>query len=492
MLYSQRKQTLIIDEIIKEQQKMNDIIKQLRQIIDDRQGNLDDESIKTYIIYDFFLENMGYDKRHCDFKTPLLANNAGILVKIDKNHSLAIGIKNSSDELTMQDIAEIKSNVTNLGHEYAILTNGTEYMLLNFKIECASINGRDIAYSNIVFWFDINKSKGSGLTELKYFDYLRCENIYGNETTRFFVDIAQYKVWKMNAGLAETSWAPYQSTLYNYYDYISKKNCKYQNIYKTMTESDFEAFISARKRTGKQTSIKTIANNHSHIYDMLVIMKDNGKISHFNFEEKRNKSLENFDQTKDKKIPYHMGCEEIDSAIETYSGKRNSTRNIIIYLMCATLGMERSQVLNVKWSDFDRDFKHIIIDNRKINLHEMMQRYLEIYREEQGENSEYVFALESNNGNHKQLNESTVNDVFNALGKANQNKEIFSPKFVKRCLIVSMFYEGYSIDDIVYVTGMDMKNLEKDITKDMIVERKKTRDKGIIDWARLYGGRLGK
>ena len=70
------------------------------------------------------------------------------------------------------------------------------------------------------------------------------------ETTNFFADIAQYKIWKFEDGLSELSWVAYQSTLYNYYDFIAEKYKKYQGIYGRMSEDDFEEFIYTRKRNG--------------------------------------------------------------------------------------------------------------------------------------------------------------------------------------------------------------------------------------------------
>ena len=49
-----------------------------------------------------------------------------------------------------------------------------------------------------------------------------------------------------------------------------------------------------------------------------------------------------------------------------------------------------------------------------------------------------------------------------------------------------MFYDGYSIEDIIYVTNIDMKNLTKYITTEMIVERRK----GTMNWSKLYDGIL--
>ena len=90
---------------------------------------------------------------------------------------------------------------------------------MNFNISSQPVISGDTLKSNIVFWFDIFKDKGKELTDLQYFSYLSYEKLYDTETTNFFTDIAQYKVWKVEDGLSELSWVAYQSTLYNYYDF---------------------------------------------------------------------------------------------------------------------------------------------------------------------------------------------------------------------------------------------------------------------------------
>lgn len=78
--------------------------------------------------------------------------------------------------------------------------------------------------------------------------------------------------------------------------------------------------------------------------------------------------------------------------------------------------------------------------------------------------------------------------MFNEFRKDTEHKEIYSPKYLKKCLILSMFFDGYSIEDIIYVTNTDMKNLAKYISTDMIIERRGED----IDWTNLYGGILNR
>ena len=153
--------------------------------------------------------------------------------------------------------------------------------------------------------------------------------------------------------------------------------------------------------------------------------------------------------------------------------------------MCVTLGMERSEILNMKWENFDSDFKHINLYGRKIELNNMLKRYLQLFQKEQGRKKGYLFVA-LYNGKYKKVTESTINDVFNEFKKVEEYGDAYSPKFLKNCLILSMFYDGYSIEDIIYVTNIDMKNLAKYITTEMIVERRK----GTMNWSKLYDGIL--
>ena len=462
-------------------------IKQLRTVFNKWKNESREEHIRFHVILNKFLPLMGYDTENCKLEEKISKGFCDIIVPIKDKITLLIEVKNGEHKLTNNDIAQVKNYASGRGQEYALLTNGQEYVLLDFKLDIGPVNTGDVLKSNVVFWFNIFENKGKNLTELQYFEYLSLENLFLRGTTKFFSDIAQYKIWKFEEGLSERSWSAYQSTLYNYYDFIAKKYNKYQGVFERMAEDDFEEFIRTRKRNGVQSSIKTVGNNHTHIFDMLYLMKKRGKIQHFNFEENRNKSLESFLETENKKIPRRLRDTDISKAIDMYSCKRNSTRNIVIFLMCVTLGLERSEVLNVKWEHFDNSFKYINVHGRKIELHNMLKQYLELFQKEQGRKKGYLFVA-LYNGKYKQINESTVNDALNEFGNIEDLETGYSPKYLKGCLIVSMFYDGYSLEDIIYLTNTDMKNLSKYITTDMIVERKKKN----MDWEKLYNGILCK
>lgn len=83
-----------------------------------------------------------------------------------------------------------------------------------------------------------------------------------------------------------------------------------------------------------------------------------------------------------------------------------------------------------------------------------------------------------------------VNDVFDHFAKITNDEKWknYSPKYLRCCLIKTLFATGYSIEDIVYITGIDLKNITNLITTDEILERKNYR----VSWKQLYEGLLCK
>ena len=459
-----------------------DVIEKLTSAYNYWKDNVEAQ-IRLHVIYDVFLTDMGYDKSKCTFDEHCIKGFVDVKVPVNEKEFLSMEIKRAQHSLDNQDFAQLNKYLNGKGQRYALLTNGREYVLMDFKIKCEPIDGKDVFSSYIVFWFDILNVRKER-TNLNYFSYLSKTNMYETRTTQFYSDIAQYKAKKMETDtLGPDSWKAYASTLYNYYDFISSKYGKYQGVYGRMAIEDFQAYIRERKRKGDNTSIRTIQNCHTHIYNMLSVLKDMGCIRHINFDKSRNRSLEWFKETDYLKKPELLCREDVLNALQTYKSDKKATRNIVIYLLCVTIGLERSQILELKWNDFDKEFNYLNVDGRKIPLYNMIKRYLFQMRNEQGKKSEYVFVTKRD-GKLCRVQPSTISDAFQCLKRS--DKEIYSPKYMKRCLVLSMFYEGYSIDDIIFVSGIKLSNVEKYITTDMIIERHNEK----INWRKMYDGIL--
>ena len=127
--------------------------------------------IRLHVIYDVFLTDMGYDKSKCTFDEHCIKGFVDVKVPVNEKEFLSMEIKRAQHSLDNQDFAQLNKYLNGKGQRYALLTNGREYVLMDFKIKCEPIDGKDVFSSYIVFWFDILNVRKER-TNLNYFSYL--------------------------------------------------------------------------------------------------------------------------------------------------------------------------------------------------------------------------------------------------------------------------------------------------------------------------------
>ena len=478
---------------------MEQIIRQLRKEYDRIGDNRQESNVRFHIIQNTFLHYYGYDIDECIEEKPVVKGMCDVFIPTIGNEALIVEVKNGNKPLCVDDIAQIQRYAASEGQRFALLSNGYEYVLLDFDIKPASNKIRNKLESYVVFWFNIFKAKGDDVSELKYFKYLSFDNLYKNQSTRFYCDIAQYREWKLEQGFKPISWVAYRSTLYRFYEFYAKKVLykeSYEKVgkiaYETLGMEAFDEFVKNHKRNNSDTSTKTLNNMHTHIYNMLYELEQHGKIKYISLSDSRKKNLIGYEETKERKVFSEIEAEDIQMIINFLKSKRNATRDIVIFLLTITLGLERSQLLRLKWDDFSKEYKYIDVNGRKIELCPHLQRYLKmLYGKLSKEKikSPYIFQTYYNK-KYRPMKEWNINDVFNNFAQiTNDDKwKDYSPKYVRNCLIRTLFFAGYSLEDIMYITGIDINNISKYITMDELLQRRSKK----INWDQLYGGLLCK
>lgn len=146
--------------------------------------------------------------------------------------------------------------------------------------------------------------------------------------------------------------------------------------------------------------------------------------------------------------------------------------------------------MQLKWDDFDKEYKYLTVDGRKIILPKLLRDYIvELNRISKNIKTKFPFVLQKRKENkYIPMNDWNINDVFNSFTKISKEEkwEMFSPKYVRNGLILSLYAANYSIEDIMYITGIDINNISKYILREEMMKRvnKKT------NWKPLYGGLL--
>lgn len=476
---------------------MEESIKQLRSEFNRIKDNLQEDNVRLHIIVNTFMEYYGYDVKNCVLEKPMVRDFCDVFVPTVGNNALVIEVKTGKKPLEVEDIDQARGYAAKKRQRFAILSNGYEYVLLDFNLESTPKLEGDALKSYVVFWFNIFKAKGTDLTELKYFKYLSYENLYRNQATHFYCDVAQYREWKCEQELKPVSWTAYRSTLYQFFDFYARKVLykePYEKVgkraYETLNMDIFDEFIKECKRNGADTSTKTLNNNHTHIYNMLYELEKHGRIKYISLSDSRKQNLVAYEETEQRKVFTEITANDVRTILTFLKTKRNATRDIVIFLLTVTLGLERSQLLELKWDAFDRGYRHINVGERKIELCPILQRYLEkLYKQNRNKKikTPYIFQIYYKQ-KYRPMREWNINDVFNNFAQiTNDDKwKDYSPKYVRNCLIRTFFVAGYSLEDIMYITGIDIKNISKYITMNELLRRRNKR----MEWKQLYDGIL--
>lgn len=229
---------------------------------------------------------------------------------------------------------------------------------------------------------------------------------------------------------------------------------------------------------------------HSHLRNMLYELEQHGIIRIVGLGNSRKKNLARYKETEPRKPYTELERQDIETILYFLKSLKTSTRDIVIFLMTVTLGLERSQLLQLKWDDFDKGYKHLTVDGRKIVLPKLLQDYVvELKKElEKAKRKNEIVFLKAKKNKLVPMNEWNMNTVFDNFTKISKDKkwEMFSPNYVRSGLILSLYSAKYSIEEIMYITGIDINNISKYISRDEMMKRVNKN----INWESLYGGLL--
>lgn len=441
-----------------------------------------EENVKNHIVVPHFLQKLGYTAGTFDFEKKVYDDLSDITYLENGKPLMVIETKGLYNKITNGDGKQLIDYLISRETRtvWGLLSNGIEYYLFNDDIP-------GLIDDKIVFHISINQK--SDQRYLKYFSY---ENIFVNKTTNFFANITRFEMYWRNAGYNENSLKMYRSTLYNFFEFYSQ-NHDYSSFGKSDIEclcqiqiDDFFAFIRkknedlSQKRCNKDRSYQTLTNNYRHLRTFFETLKVHGDIPHHNFIYSETDVLKAFRNKISPKDKHIIDAEAYQLILEHLSKGRNSSRNIAIFMFCSYYGMKRSTVNKLTWDSINFGKNTITVEKRKYKMTELMSYCLQnLYKERRKQRLKCneVFTNPYIKGG-KRLSEGAINDIFYSLRKINApncNLEWLCPEKVRECLIQNMFECGYSMESIVYFTGLDVSSVANCISYNRIIDIGKNR-----------------
>lgn len=443
----------------------NDIIEYIKSLMKGLERK-NEENVKIHVIR-AVLERLGYNPSKFDYEHPLFHRSeiADIVIEVKKSTYLYVEAKNGYDDLNLDSIVQLSKYLHTKNIEWGIISNGYELILINNKIE--SLVTDEYSHKDKII-FHINTSSNF---ETQYINYLSKENIFDTRVTNYFKDIAQYKSYKYSNN--EKSWRCYKGTLFNFFDYYAHKENKYREL-KELRIDDFRDFLEYDKKIKSNTgrtvdSVSTFKNKSSHLCSMLNELKKRGKLPTHNFDYPRDSIINSINYENTLKENIHLNEKNVSKIIyflEHY--KSNRLRDLTIFLLCLYIGLERSELHDLTFDMVDFQNNTIKIKNRIIplpnkiilNIKSLQNMYSEFLKPQKPKSLFYCYRQNQ----YKPLSESVLNDTFKKIKDIDINTEYwsyFSPQYIRNSLIPQLFNSGYAIEEIAYLTGMDLPYISK-------------------------------
>lgn len=443
--------------------------------------NLNEDNIKNHIVIDIFWERLGYSRSMCNFEQNCKNDFADICIKVSKNKALYVETKNGDSDLEEKDIAQLLKYINYENGEWGILSNGYRYILINNRIKSLDTSKSHLI-DKIVLDISINKK-----TNIKYLSYFSKEKIFEKQTTYYFVHIAQfisYKSWTSGNSLAA-----YKSTLFNFFDYYANKNgykVHFNDITEPLAKIDIEDYFdfiefktNNQKDCNKQLNSKeTINNSYSYVTSFFNTLEKYSYISDHNFKYSRKEILAKYEDTPKIKNEHYLTDNIFKKILEYIQSHNNSDRNMVIFLLCAYYGVERSDVNDLKWEQIDINRGTIKFDKRIIKMDNLMMLCLKNIQKTQNKKKNEYVLLKRDKNSYRKVTVGVINFVFDDLQNIDKSDTIwkqFSPQYVRACLIKKMFNLGYSIEQIVYETNLNLSNIPYYLSYEDIIKRGKER-----------------
>lgn len=430
-------------------------------------GNLKEENVKIHIVLPI-LNSLGFNKGIFDYEyTRDHKNKIVDMAWIYNKDMIYIEVKRGDKSITKSNVKQLTDYIVSKNISWGLLTNGKRYILINKDIDCIGF-GEKISMDRIALdvSYDDKKSK---------INYLSIENIMDNKSADYFKDIAQFSVYYLAETKNESSWRQYRCTLNNFVEYLIKKYGKYKSLNNISFEDYIDYWMNKIVIDNEIKSLNTFMTQYSHISSMFRTLHENGKITNNNFAYITTKEVEDsynslcrIENTNDN--IFVLNKKFIEEAINVLNTKRDSNRNIIILLLSVYCGITRSEIESIKWEDVDFKKGTMKLRSRTIPLPKSIIEKLNIlskdYKKKKVKTPNVFYRYY--NEKYTAITVCAINYIFDTLKDSFWSK--CSLERICSSLILMLYKNGYSIEEISYLTGKKLSILGNSIPYDEMIK----------------------
>lgn len=426
----------------------------------DQVMNTSEKDLAFKLIYPILTNFLGFKEEWLKFEDRLDYSRkiTDIIVNDKRGNQVIIELKKASVNLSNNHLEQLTNYLNTQNVSWGILTNGTEWILVNNDIT----NAKHFEKQVLRVRLDIKNQGELHPDSLKYFTY---GSLFENGgITNYLKDIQQFKMYQYTGN--DQSWNQYKTNLKKLAEFLIIK----RNIYispEKITKFDLLDFFrwfattqsnSLKSKNSQKYKIKkkTLENLYRYFRSFCQKLYEN-RILHTNpfVDIKLGDLIEELNDIidDDNEDNFEITAEVIRKIYDKLDEKRTPVREKLIFSLIL-LGVDRKELSNLTLKHFDG--KHLTIPSskglRKIPLPEgiikQITAYME-YRKEHRIKSEWLICKSTGT----QLKEASISWVIN-----NTIEELELPLSIERLQqfgIKQYVINTKDILSLVYLTGMD-------------------------------------
>lgn len=417
-----------------------------------------------------FLIKSGFNEENLFFEEAVVRGKAiaDISVKINGKVLMYIEVKKASiDNIDIRDLHQITSYLNSKEIEWGILTNGKDYILVNNNIK-GKYDDKAILDYNIfnIYYKEI-------------YDNFTYDYLFGSKFSIYYKILKQYKIFKLQENKNYNTWSRYNDTIQKYFMYIKEKNDVFKDP-KYLSHNDFMIFNKEDLKKGIINSVKTVKNRYYHIKDFYELFDKHNLLSDnpFKFNISDDELCEIYGlRNVEEASP--LTIDEIKYILDSYKNTREPERNRIMLLLCLYCGANREDLANLKIGDIDIDNKTIKFEDNIFELPEQLiiriDNYIQNIRSKEY-NSDYLFAHKYEGYTENPMAIGNVNKIIkNATSYLKQNQNMrhiqINLEKINGMLIKKLYEAGFSLEEIIAISGISLGSLPKYISTESILEK---------------------
>lgn len=450
---------------------LDDIRKLYLQLDNDTyEANIERKIVEKFLVY------QGYDESWFEYQyptSPVNTTKVDINIYINNNRNILffVEVKRKNHQITPKEIGQLAGYLNDKNIEWGLLSNGNRYILLNNKIDAP-------APDKVVFeYFLIHEKNGKSKEKNKlYLNHLSKSSLFDSEITKYLCYLSEFLLrFRDSEHNLSMIGRQYESAIYGFIGYLIEKEHSFDFNY--INTTNFTKYLT-KINTPQKYSKQSLENKYRYILSFINFLEAKGLMQNAFKNIDLNSVLSKSGFKQEIKLKDSITKNEIMELLSYFDTCRYPLRNKLV-LTLLIYGFDIEDIITLKDDQIDLKKAIIKIKNKPFKITQNLYILLSEHLNEKKKNKVKIkYTLYTKHEkSYKQLKYNTlseiINNSFNSINVDEERKKQLNIKSIRASLIKNLYDCGYSLEEICYLTNLNILTIASYIDEDKIIRNGK-------------------